>query len=128
MANGAQRVLCLDWPKSAASGPTPHCCADMAGALAYDCPQHDNPFDCPDALLYYAPQLDEYGLIVHDGSGTYVLIDACPWCGTRLPESRRDAWFDALEALGLAPLGDDIPEDFKSDLWWRKRQTDKRGS
>jgi hypothetical protein len=52
----------------------------------------------------YSLVFDEYGIVVHDGGKSYVRIDFCPWCGTRLPESKRDQWFEALEAMGIDPL------------------------
>jgi uncharacterized protein DUF6980 len=96
-----------------------HCCASMASALDFDCGEHADPFDCPDALLIYNETLDEYGLVIHDGTASYVLIDRCPWCGTRLPESARDKWFDAVDALDLeadAPP----PDAFLTGEWRRK--------
>lgn len=44
--------------------------------------------------MVYNEVFDEFGLIVHDGGQSYVLIQHCPWCATRLPESQRDRWFD----------------------------------
>ncbi len=77
------------------------CCAGMTDALAFVCDQHADPFECGDGLVIYNEVFDEYGLIVHDGGQSYVLIQHCPWCGTRLPESQRDRWFDEAEAKGI---------------------------
>ncbi len=36
--------------------------------------------------------------------------------------SLRDNWFDALEELGFDdPDNQKIPEEFKTDEWWKKR-------
>ena len=96
-----------------------HCCTEMQAALVNDCDQHADPFACPDMVLCYSPQFDEYGLIIHDGGPSYLTITHCPFCGARLPGSRRDAWFDALEAKGLEPMSDAIPDAFKSARWWQ---------
>lgn len=40
-----------------------------------------------------------------------LLMDYCPFCGQRLPESLRDAWFDRLDELGLEPEDDEIPAE-----------------
>lgn len=78
-----------------------HCCADMKGALTNACAEHaDDPFACGDMLLSFSLTFAEYGLIVHDGGASSVLIKFCPWCGTKLPKSRRDAWFDENEGNG----------------------------
>lgn len=74
----------------------------------------------PDALVAYIPKFDEYGLLVHDGGSSMVQIQFCPWCGTRLPESKRDRWFDELEKRGIDPLSKSIPPEFESDAWYLK--------
>lgn len=52
----------------------------------------------------------------------------CPWCGKRLPKDLREEWFDTLEKeygietdIGEARDRKDIPEEFWTDEWWRKR-------
>ena len=96
-----------------------HCCASMIEALTHRCEQHaEDPFECPDLLIAYSPTFDEYGLIIHDGGASTLLIEHCPWCGTKLPASQRDRWFDELVALGFKnPHGDDIPDSYKCAEW-----------
>jgi hypothetical protein len=62
---------------------------------------------------------DEYGIFIHDGGSSLTLINFCPWCGSKLPESKRDRWVEELEKLGFTDpfLRDDIPEEFKTDEW-----------
>jgi Domain of unknown function (DUF6980) len=108
--------LNVDW-----SPPTKgarHCCASMVDALHFECEQHADPFACADALVVYNEIMDEYGLIIHDGTASYVLIDCCPWCGTRLPQSARDTWFDKVDALDLAE-GVSPPKRFLTSAWRR---------
>ena len=104
----------------------------MAEALRNDCPDHaDWPFECPDMLLHYDGRFDEYGLIVHDGGRSTVGIAHCPFCGSELPASKRDAWFDAMEALGFDdPLGvepQDVPEHLSRSGWWTMTETARSG-
>jgi hypothetical protein len=66
----------------------------------------------------YDARFDEYSIQVPGGASRQLLW-YCPWCGERLPRSRRDEWFDALEARGIDPIDDPIPEPFQSDAWWR---------
>lgn len=96
-----------------------HCCDDMTKALTNTCEDHrDDAFECADMLVAYSPAFDEYGLIVHDGGASSVIIGHCPWCGSKLPESQRDRWFDELEALGFDdPLAGDIPGEYRSAAW-----------
>jgi len=93
----------------------------MTDAVSQTCRAHPDRHDCPDALLEYVPKFDEYGIIIHDGGASLHAISFCPWCGKRLPDSKRDRWFEELERLGLDPDGDGIPEQLLSDSWWSGR-------
>jgi hypothetical protein len=98
-----------------------HCCETMTDKANYVCKQHKDPFDCPDNLIFYSAKFDEYGIIIHDGGSSFIEISFCPWCGTKLPMSKRDLWFDTLEELGYDdPFDQDIPEEFRSDKWYNK--------
>lgn len=96
-----------------------HCCKDMDRHTGKMCDEHDNPYECPDYVICYSEVFDEYGLIIHDGGPSSYDIGFCPFCGSKLPESKRDQWFDELEELGFdSPLFDDeIPEKYKSRAW-----------
>jgi hypothetical protein len=59
---------------------------------------------------------DEYS-IETPGGASRQLIYFCPWCGERLPPSKRDQWFDQLEAQGFDPLNDQVPEPYKTAAW-----------
>ena len=48
------------------------------------CPVHTDPFECPDCLIYINKH-NNYGIIIHDGGESYILINYFPWCGTKLP-------------------------------------------
>jgi len=58
----------------------------MERNLQHNCEVHIEPAHCPDSLVGFFG--DEYGLRIHDGGSSYVVIGYCPWCGTRLPISR----------------------------------------
>lgn len=60
-----------------------YCCEQMKSHVEYKCEIHESPFDCPDNLIYHSPN-DIFGLIIHDGSSSYVIIDYCPFCGKKL--------------------------------------------
>jgi hypothetical protein len=95
-----------------------HCCDVMRQEVERHCEQHPDRYDCPDCLIQYSPKLREYGLIIHDGGRSTTLITFCPWCGAKLPESLRDRWFAELEQLGLDPAQEQVPEAYRSSLWW----------
>ncbi|MGH7134402.1 MAG: DUF6980 family protein [Pirellulales bacterium] len=85
-----------------------HCCDAMAAHLADE-----------DVPIEYTPRLREYGLRILDGGSARQLIEFCPWCGQRLPESLRNEWVERLEVLGLEPNDPRVPEEMKTDAWWR---------
>ena len=96
-----------------------HCCSRMKEAVETVCDQHADPFDCPDVLLYYTPKFDEYGIIVHDGGSSFLGIDYCPWCGSKLPESKRNRWFEELQRLGFRePFAAEIPDIYRDARWY----------
>ncbi|MFI5913017.1 DUF6980 family protein [Dactylosporangium sp. NPDC051541] len=97
-----------------------HCCDGLRAQLEQDPDDDLDPWDDPDVVVVYMPRFDEYGLPIRDGGTSMVVIGFCPWCGARLPESRRDAWFDEMDRLGLDPWEDELPEEYQSDAWWRK--------
>ena len=66
-----------------------HCCEQMTRIVSYRCETHPDPFDCADNLIHYSAQFDEHGLIVDDGGSASIVISYCPWCGAKLPESKR---------------------------------------
>jgi hypothetical protein len=59
------------------------CCDSMAGHLAWSCDMHDDPYDCPDAVVVRDAK-GRYGVPVHDGGRSYIAIGFCPWCGQAL--------------------------------------------
>ena len=94
----------------------------MAENLNFRCEQHPGLFDCPDKLIYYSPRFDEYGIIVHDGGSSHIGIAYCPWCGAKLPESKRDLWFDRLESLGYGnPTEQEIPGEYQTGEWYTEK-------
>jgi uncharacterized protein DUF6980 len=96
---------------------TQHCCEAMARHVNWHCDQHDDLFDCPDAVVLFSARFQEYGLIIHNGGTSSFGIGFCPWCGQRLPTSQRDRWFEELERRGIDPWEDEIPSEFQDDRW-----------
>ena len=68
----------------------------MKTSVALSCNQHKDIHSCPDVLTSYSEKFDEYGLIIHDGGTSSISTNFCPFCGEKLPEFKRDLWFDTL--------------------------------
>lgn len=96
-----------------------HCCEMMRSNVDKQCDQHAERHDCPDCLVSYIPKFREYGLIVHDGGSSMIVIQFCPWCGTQLPASLRHQWFAELRNLGVEPQ--DAPQEYRTDAWYAGR-------
>lgn len=73
--------------------------------------------ECSKAAILYHESWDEYSIGPRGGTGDRVLISRCPWCGVKLPESKRDLWFEKLEQLGVDPNEGDVPPGFDSGEW-----------
>jgi hypothetical protein len=111
------RIVDLCVPSGGEVSVVEHRCESMVRQVTWACDRHADPFVCPDALISFNERFVEYGLIIHDGGTSAMDISFCPWCGTRLPESQRDRWFNALEALGVDPGSQEVPAEYQSGRW-----------
>lgn len=82
------------------------CCCDMKDNIQSN-------------VIFYSEVFDEFGIVLREDSASQILLNYCPWCGTRLPFSQRERWFDELESKGfITPLFDDnVPAEYKSKKW-----------
>ena len=75
--------------------------------------------ECSDAIIHYDNKFNEYGIMIHDGGTSHIIIKFCPWCGRKLPESKRDLWFQTLENMGYKNFDTNkIPKKFRTDEWY----------
>ena len=109
-------------------------CEHMAWVLNYTCPKHPSPLDCPDFNIIYRPTVREFGIPVRNqpnsSASSYYFIKNCPWCGNALPKALHDEYDQELAKVLNIPVEDinletyssaDIPSEFKTDAWWKKR-------
>jgi len=87
-----------------------HCCERMALAV-----------ESEEIPVSYSAKFREYGIDILDGGTSTLSIGYCPWCGTKLPDSLRDTWFDRLAELGVDPTTDVIPEIFEDCRWYSQQ-------
>ena len=83
------------------------------------CRRMESAISDPDLPVVYTAKFNEYGLKILDGGTSSLALIFCPWCGQKLPESLRDAWFDELERRSIDPYGDDIPVEFSDERWYK---------
>ena len=100
-----------------------HCCKNMSDK-ALDVCNSKSVFD-ENKVIYYFSNFREYGIPIRDGKSdisSYILIEYCPWCGQKLPASKRIEWFEELEKIGYDnPFEQDIPQKFKNSDWYNNR-------
>lgn len=113
---------CADWHllnevQSRGASADDYPCVHMVYHATFTCEEHPNLSECSKAAIIYNPKFDEYSIGPRSGTGDDILIEMCPWCGAKLPESKRDLWFEKLERLGINPWQDDVPEEFNSGAW-----------
>ena len=92
-------------------------CVHMAYHATFTCEEHPDLDACSKAAVIYNPKFDEYHIGPRGGTGDDILIAMCPWCGVKLPESKRALWFERLEEMGIDPVGGNLPEEFYSGAW-----------
>jgi len=79
---------------------TKHCCSKMRKAVNFSCDIHKNMYDCRTSSI---------------------LIKFCPFCGKKLPNSKRNKWFNKMEKLGIDINKDKIPKIYLNFGWWLKK-------
>ena len=88
-----------------------YCCDTMKFAV--------NSVEVP---LNIIEKFGEYGISIQDGGSSRLTLNFCPWCGTKLPKSERDRWFDELEAAGIDPHVDEIPAIYLDGTWLKSKK------
>lgn len=58
-----------------------YCCNSLKYYSILKCDLHQYPCECPDVLIHKQENLT--GLYIHDGGSSFILINYCPWCGTK---------------------------------------------
>ena len=109
---------------------TGHCCKDM-----------DYFLNEQKVLIYYNPIFREYFTSLRSYKDGKHVIYYCPWCGEKFSPSLIDKYIETLsdeynicfdpptgkyfniqsEDFDLPDEAEDIPKEFKSNEWWKKR-------
>ena len=54
-----------------------------------------------DKTVFYSKRFDEY-MIPHKDGISGICIAYCPWCGKKLPASKRERWFDGIATISFS--------------------------
>jgi hypothetical protein len=71
-------------------------------SLQHCCDMMRYYIDHEDRVIYYWARFDEYLVPVHDGGTSGIQMRYCPWCGARLPVSKRHVVLGREEHEGRA--------------------------
>jgi len=72
-----------------------------------------------DIPLEFVSKYREFGIKILDGGTSFLIVNFCPWCGEKLPDSLRDEWFDKLELMGVDPYNQkNIPIEYRDEQWY----------
>lgn len=100
-----------------------------------------SPLCCKEMELFINDPRDpiEYNSIFREyfirlkNRSNIIIFSYCPWCGSKLPVSLRKSYFDVLEKeynidtdIGEYKERSDIPDEFKSDKWWKVRNKQEK--
>lgn len=94
------------------------CCDMLKQNTAFD-PKDGSPAEKP---IVYCRRFDEYILSLPENCDVGMILYYCPWCGKKLPESKRRKWFDELDSMGIEFSlfdTDQVPPSYLSDAWWK---------
>ena len=72
--------------------------------------------------IVYCSRFDEYILSLPESRDAGMILYYCPWCGQKLPASKRRKWFDELDSMGIEFSlfdTDQVPPSYLSDAWWK---------
>lgn len=74
--------------------------------------------------IVFIPEFREYGVPIRDGGNSFLVMEYCPWCGSKLPASLREEYFDLLEKSGISyPCPKDLlPVAMRSEKWWQENE------
>jgi hypothetical protein len=96
----------------------------MAYHATFRCEEHPVLYECRKAIVLYNEKFDEYCIGPRGGGGDQYQINFCHTCGIKLPESKRDLYFEHLEQMGLEYGDDRIPNEYNTSEWYKKTEQD----
>jgi hypothetical protein len=85
-----------------------------------------------DDSMVYNKIIRCYAYYIHREEPSYQIIEYCPFCGTELPKELSleydETVFESFGQNGMElingeffPSSPELPDEFKSDEWWKKR-------
>jgi hypothetical protein len=100
----------------------------MVTRLNHCCTELDEYLENDDLEVEYLPKFREYAIAYKaKAGGGLQLMKFCPFCGSNFPPSLRDDYIKIInyefnfESIFDAEESDELPIEFQSDEWWKKR-------
>lgn len=108
------------------------CCGTMRLQIKYFENKELNIYETPRSMIWYNRVERKYLIFHYSGNWnniTGITIDYCPFCGTKLPKELEDEDMEIILRKEYGWTDDDcwghprrdLPEEFKTDEWWKKR-------
>jgi hypothetical protein len=72
-------------------------------------------------LFVYDRKTRAYGVVINENPQNQFFLSYCPWCGVKLPTDLADEYFDAVRDPKTGKVLDQLPPEFHTDEWWKKR-------
>jgi hypothetical protein len=92
-----------------------YCCEDMMYAV------EGGQFPGEPSVICYSAPKRLFGLIIGGNPQNQWILIYCPFCGKKLPEELLLEYDTATRDRESGKVLDPLPEEFKTDEWWRKR-------
>lgn len=65
-----------------------YCCEIMEDMSTLSCVMHDK-YECPDVLIDRHKD-GKMGIIIHDDGTSMMVINYCPWCGSKINKRKKN--------------------------------------
>jgi hypothetical protein len=73
------------------------------------------------SVVLYTPKWRSYGIVINGNPDNQIFLTYCPFCGKKLPEELLLEYDTATRNRETGKPLDPLPEEFKTDEWWKKR-------
>lgn len=88
------------------------CCQELTDAIL----ENHTFFYDKKRLLYYVRE--------YRNKNSWYNLKYCPFCGRKFSDDLSDEYFEIIRDPISGKIKNPLPDEFKSDIWWKKRHLD----